>query len=178
MGISGAGVDRLWHQSDDANGCIKYQLAGYFPEHDLILIEVDYWEGASWLLVRADTGDDTAIVAPPHYSPKKVRNPVDHSPRRGCVGRPLYPSDLIVPEADQGGSLIRGAGSGCRSARLQCIASGPLLALLATRALASSPWRAVVAQDSSADRECAVGPQAMDIERIVAAIPPKQNRTW
>src|SRR4051812_42831990 len=24
-------------QSNDADGCIKYQLTGYFPEHDLIL---------------------------------------------------------------------------------------------------------------------------------------------
>ena len=53
-------------QSSDADGCVKYQLTGYFPEHDLILIEVDYWEGVSWLLVRANTGDDAAIVAPPH----------------------------------------------------------------------------------------------------------------
>ncbi|WP_439401988.1 hypothetical protein ACNJYA_02705 [Bradyrhizobium sp. DASA03068] len=29
-------------QSNDADGCIKYQLTGYFPEHELILIEVDY----------------------------------------------------------------------------------------------------------------------------------------
>lgn len=58
-------------QANDANGCVKYQLTGYFPDHDLILIEVDYWEGASWLLVRANSGDDTAIVAPPHYSPDR-----------------------------------------------------------------------------------------------------------
>ncbi|PIT02077.1 hypothetical protein TSA1_15900 [Bradyrhizobium nitroreducens] len=58
-------------QSDGADDCVKYQLTGYFPEHDLILIEVDYWEGASWLLVRADTGDGIAIVAPPHYSPDR-----------------------------------------------------------------------------------------------------------
>ncbi|MCG2666144.1 hypothetical protein ACFPFP_04280 [Bradyrhizobium sp. GCM10023182] len=58
-------------QANDADGCIRYQLTGYFPEHDLVLIEVDYWEGVSWLLVRASTGDDAAIVAPPHYSPDK-----------------------------------------------------------------------------------------------------------
>jgi len=58
-------------QSNDAEGCVKYQLTGYFPEHDLLLIEVDYWEGASWLLVRANTGDAIEIVAPPHYSPDK-----------------------------------------------------------------------------------------------------------
>jgi hypothetical protein len=58
-------------QSNDADGCVKYQLTGYFPEHDLILIEVDYWEGVSWLLVRANTGEDTEIVAPPHYSPDR-----------------------------------------------------------------------------------------------------------
>jgi hypothetical protein len=55
----------------DAGGCVKYQLTGYFPVHDLILIEVDYWEGASWLLVRTNTGDVAEIVAPPHYSPDK-----------------------------------------------------------------------------------------------------------
>ncbi|WP_441234820.1 hypothetical protein [Bradyrhizobium sp. 930_D9_N1_4] len=58
-------------QSDHADGCIKYQLTGYFPEHDLILMEVDYWKGVSWLLVRADAGDDMEIVAPPHYSPDR-----------------------------------------------------------------------------------------------------------
>jgi hypothetical protein len=58
-------------QSNDANGCIKYQLTGYFPEHDLFLIEVDYLEGVSWLLVWANAGDYAAIVAPPHYSPDR-----------------------------------------------------------------------------------------------------------
>lgn len=58
-------------RSNDAEGCVKYQLTGYFPEHDLVLIEVDYWEGASWLLVRAATGDATEIVSPPHYSPDR-----------------------------------------------------------------------------------------------------------
>jgi hypothetical protein len=56
-------------QSDEAKGCVKYQLTGYFPKHDLLLIEVDYWEGVSWLLVHADTGKASAVVAPPHYSP-------------------------------------------------------------------------------------------------------------
>jgi hypothetical protein len=58
-------------QTDEAKGCVKYQLTGYFPNHDLLLIEVDYWEGVSWLLVRADTGNVSAIVSPPHYSPSK-----------------------------------------------------------------------------------------------------------
>ena len=58
-------------QSSEAEGCVKYQLTGYFPEHDLVLIEVGHWEGASWLLVRANTGDATEIVAPPHYSPDR-----------------------------------------------------------------------------------------------------------
>jgi hypothetical protein len=58
-------------QSDKAEGCIKYQLTGYFPNHGLLLIEVDYWEGASWLLVRADTGNVSKIVSPPRYSPGK-----------------------------------------------------------------------------------------------------------
>jgi hypothetical protein len=58
-------------QSAEADGCIKYQLMGYFPNHDLMLIEVDHWEGASWLLVRAETGNASELVSPPHYSPNK-----------------------------------------------------------------------------------------------------------
>jgi hypothetical protein len=55
-------------ESDEAKSCVKYQLTGYFPKHDLILIEVGYWEGASWLLLRAGTGEASEIVAPPYYS--------------------------------------------------------------------------------------------------------------
>jgi hypothetical protein len=58
-------------RSDEAKGCVKYQLTGYFPEHDLLLIEIDYREGASWLLVRAATGSASEVVSPPHYSPGK-----------------------------------------------------------------------------------------------------------
>jgi hypothetical protein len=58
-------------QSDEAKHCVKYQLIGYFPKHDLLLIEVDYSEGGIWLLVRADTGEASELVAPPHYSPGK-----------------------------------------------------------------------------------------------------------
>jgi hypothetical protein len=58
-------------QTHEAEGCVKYRLTGYFPEHDLLLIEVGYWEGGSWLLVRADSGKTSEIVAPPHYSPSK-----------------------------------------------------------------------------------------------------------
>ncbi len=55
--------------SETAEGYIRFKLTGYFPKHDLMLIEVGYWEGASWLLVRTDTGAASEIVAPPHYSP-------------------------------------------------------------------------------------------------------------
>ncbi|MGJ4891784.1 hypothetical protein ACQR1Y_26590 [Bradyrhizobium sp. HKCCYLRH3099] len=51
--------------------CVKYQLTGYFPDHDLILLERGRSVGIDWLLVRADNGDEIAIVAPPHYSPER-----------------------------------------------------------------------------------------------------------
>ncbi|MGJ5179278.1 hypothetical protein ACQR16_14455 [Bradyrhizobium oligotrophicum] len=57
--------------SGDAKGCVKFQLTGYFPDHDLMLLECGRLEGVDWLLVRADTGDEIGIVAPPHYSPEK-----------------------------------------------------------------------------------------------------------
>ncbi|MGJ4951908.1 hypothetical protein [Bradyrhizobium sp. HKCCYLS20291] len=55
----------------DDKGCVKYQLTGYFPDHDLLLLERGRPEGIDWLLVRADIGDEIGIVAPPHYSPSK-----------------------------------------------------------------------------------------------------------
>ncbi|WP_210202716.1 hypothetical protein [Bradyrhizobium sp. SK17] len=58
-------------QSADPSDCVKYQLTGYFPEHDILLLELDYWEGLSWRLVRADSGEESKIVAPPHYSPSR-----------------------------------------------------------------------------------------------------------
>lgn len=58
-------------QTPEAEGCVKYRLTGYFPKHDLLLLEVGYWEGGSWLLVHAETGKASEIVAPPHYSPSK-----------------------------------------------------------------------------------------------------------
>jgi hypothetical protein len=58
-------------RSDWAAGCIRYRLAGYFPQHDLLLIEVVHWEGGDWLLVHGDSGKTSEIVAPPHYSPSK-----------------------------------------------------------------------------------------------------------
>jgi hypothetical protein len=59
-------------QTPKAEGCVKYRLTGYFPKHDLLLIEVGYWEGGSWLLVHVDSGKTSEIVAPPHYSPGKL----------------------------------------------------------------------------------------------------------
>lgn len=55
----------------NTEGCVKYRLTGYFPEHDLLLVEVGHWEDGNWLLVRADTGRTSKIVAPPHFSPSK-----------------------------------------------------------------------------------------------------------
>ena len=68
------GMTRVYINEDakcrgGTDGCVKYQLTGYFPEHDLLLIEVDHSEGVSWLLLYADTGRTSEIVAPPHYSP-------------------------------------------------------------------------------------------------------------
>lgn len=71
------GRARIYRNQDakcsDSNDqvCVKYQLTGYFPDHDLLLIERGRLEGIDWLLVRADTGDEIGLVAPPHYSPER-----------------------------------------------------------------------------------------------------------
>jgi hypothetical protein len=51
------------------SNCVKYQLTGYFAKHGLLLIEIDYYEGVEWMLVRFDSGREAKIVAPPYYSP-------------------------------------------------------------------------------------------------------------
>ncbi|WP_035640209.1 hypothetical protein [Bradyrhizobium sp. ORS 375] len=71
------GRTRIYRNQDakctDSNdqGCVKYQLTGYFPDHGLLLIERGRPEGIDWLLVRADIGDEIGLVAPPHYSPER-----------------------------------------------------------------------------------------------------------
>ena len=56
-------------QRNNAYNCIEYKLTGYFAKHGLLLIEIGYYEGVEWMLVRLDGDQETKIVAPPHYSP-------------------------------------------------------------------------------------------------------------
>jgi len=49
--------------------CISYELTGYFAKHGLLLIQIGYYEGVEWMLVRLDNGRATKIVVPPYYSP-------------------------------------------------------------------------------------------------------------
>jgi len=58
--------EELKGREDDA---IEYKLTGYFPKLDLVLLEIGYWEGAQWMLVRLDSGKETKLHAPPHLSP-------------------------------------------------------------------------------------------------------------
>lgn len=68
-GGSKAYVSRHKECEHGEEGCIEYKLTGYFPKHELILIEIDYYEGAEWMLVRLDSGEEAKAVVPPHYSP-------------------------------------------------------------------------------------------------------------
>jgi hypothetical protein len=71
-GSSRAYVTRL---PDDLPGheddSVEYELVGYFPEHGLLLIQIGYYEGVEWMLLRLDRGTETKIHAPPHYSPSR-----------------------------------------------------------------------------------------------------------
>jgi hypothetical protein len=51
--------------------CINYELAGYFPKHRMVLLQISYYEGAEWRLVRLDGGKEAKVVVPPHYSPRQ-----------------------------------------------------------------------------------------------------------
>jgi hypothetical protein len=52
-------------------GCKEYVLYDYFPEHDVLLLNVGYSGSGEWLLVRGQNGREEKIVAPPHYSPDR-----------------------------------------------------------------------------------------------------------
>lgn len=62
-------ANRLAECTRGDDGCIEYKLTGYFPKHGLVLIQIGYYEGVEWMLVRLDSGRETKIVTPPHYSP-------------------------------------------------------------------------------------------------------------
>jgi hypothetical protein len=56
-------------QGNNADNCVEYQLTGYFARHGILLIQVGYYEGVEWMLVRLNGGKEVKIVAPPYYSP-------------------------------------------------------------------------------------------------------------
>ncbi|MGY3451572.1 hypothetical protein [Bradyrhizobium sp. USDA 4353] len=58
--------DDLPGHEDDS---VEYKLVGYFPEHELLLIEIGYSEGVQWMLLRLNRGIETKVHSPPHYSP-------------------------------------------------------------------------------------------------------------
>lgn len=51
--------------------CVNYELTGYFPKHRMALVQIGYWEGVEWMLVRLDGGKEAKVVVPPHYSPQQ-----------------------------------------------------------------------------------------------------------
>jgi hypothetical protein len=51
--------------------CAEYVLYDYFPQHELFLISVAYYEGGRWLLVSRLDGKEEEIVGQPAYSPSR-----------------------------------------------------------------------------------------------------------
>lgn len=58
-------------QGGPYESCKRHMLFDFFPEHDLFLIEIGYYESQEWRLVRRLNGKEERIVAPPRYSPRK-----------------------------------------------------------------------------------------------------------
>jgi hypothetical protein len=56
-------------EGGQAGACVSYRLAGYFPAHRLVLIDVAAIEGGHWLLVSRRSGNETRLEAPPNFSP-------------------------------------------------------------------------------------------------------------
>ncbi|MGJ4883626.1 hypothetical protein ACQR06_20605 [Bradyrhizobium sp. HKCCYLRH1065] len=60
--------DDLPGHEDDS---VEYKLVSYFPEHELLLIEIGYWEGVQWMLLWLNRVIETKIHSPPHASPSR-----------------------------------------------------------------------------------------------------------
>jgi hypothetical protein len=83
-------------ESDQPDNCVRYKLAGFFPRHGLLLIEMSYWEGVEWLLVQTQNGEATKILAPPHYSPHEkwlVSVSASEGPSGGGNGIDIVPTE-------------------------------------------------------------------------------------
>jgi hypothetical protein len=52
--------------------CKQYELYDYFPEHEIFLVHILYYEDDEWLLIRQQNGKEEKVVAPPHYSPSRI----------------------------------------------------------------------------------------------------------
>jgi hypothetical protein len=58
-------------QGGPYESCRQYMLYDFFPEHDLFLIHIGYYEGQEWRLVRQLNGKEETLVDPPRYSPNR-----------------------------------------------------------------------------------------------------------
>jgi hypothetical protein len=53
--------------------CKLYQLAGFFPTYQMILVHVQLYEGDVWLLINQQSGSQITLPGPPHFSPSGSR---------------------------------------------------------------------------------------------------------
>ncbi|KRQ93276.1 hypothetical protein CQ12_22310 [Bradyrhizobium jicamae] len=60
-------------QEDDANNCISYRLAAYHAEAHVYSIVIGYYEGSSFELLSARTGNVLRFSGSPHFSPDGSR---------------------------------------------------------------------------------------------------------
>src|SRR5689334_21514964 len=57
------------NSDDDANAYRKYAVAAFYPQWNVAIIDVGYYEGAGVLVVSTSTGSSVTPLAWPHFSP-------------------------------------------------------------------------------------------------------------
>ncbi len=53
--------------------CVRYRLAAWLPSRHAFVVDVLRYEGGSYLLIDARSGDRLEIASPPHFTPDGTR---------------------------------------------------------------------------------------------------------
>ena len=78
----------------------KYTLINYFPDFELVLIEIQYYEGGGFILMSRKTGRDTKVFHEPIFSPDRrhfVTNSADLQAGYDVNGFEIYSMEGTFP---------------------------------------------------------------------------------
>lgn len=70
---TGGGSLSLEDDATEGERFVRYRYAGRLPEIGQHLVQMGFYEGGGWLLVSAETTDQTHVIGPPVVAPDRSR---------------------------------------------------------------------------------------------------------